>query len=101
MIRDREGNTMRLCGIRWLFLFLYFWLCFGGITVEAQTSDLWGQGGERWAGSSILPDFSYAGYHFGEQEIPTPQVKANVLNFGAKGDGKTDDTMAFVKLLTL
>ncbi len=44
---------------------------------------------------SDFPDFSYAGYHQGD--VPLPQLKAevSVLDFGAKGDGKTDSTEAF------
>jgi hypothetical protein len=60
-----------------------------------QTSDLWGNSGERWSPASRLPDFSYAGYHSGEKAIPTVAVKANVKDFGAKGDGIADDTKAF------
>lgn len=60
-----------------------------------QTSDLWGNAGERWSPASRLPDFSYAGYHSGEKPIPTLAVKANVMDFGAQGDGIADDTKAF------
>ncbi|HSI34180.1 MAG TPA: glycosyl hydrolase family 28-related protein, partial [Tepidisphaeraceae bacterium] len=42
-----------------------------------------------------LPDFSFAGYRRGEAPIPSPAVTANVRDFGAKGDGTTDDTAAF------
>jgi hypothetical protein len=46
-----------------------------------------------------LPDFSYAGYHAGEVPIPEVPVKANVRDFGAVGDGVTDDTEAFLKAI--
>jgi RNase P/RNase MRP subunit p29 len=42
----------------------------------------------------ILPDFSYAGYHFSEKQIPTVSGKKvfNVLNYGAKpNDNGYDD----------
>jgi len=42
-----------------------------------------------------LPDFSFAGYQRGEKAIPEVAVTANVRDFGAKGDGVTDDTAAF------
>jgi pectate lyase-like protein len=65
--------------------------------VQAQVhSELWGAGGENWNGESRLPDFSYAGYHRGEIEIPKVPVVANVQSFGAKGDGVADDTQAFL-----
>jgi hypothetical protein len=41
------------------------------------------------------PDFSHAGYHAGDAPIPDVPVVANVRDFGAVGDGVTDDTAAF------
>ena len=38
---------------------------------------------------AALPDFSYAGYHFGEVPLPEYPVTANVKDFGAQGDGQT------------
>ncbi|MFL6333370.1 MAG: glycosyl hydrolase family 28-related protein [Pyrinomonadaceae bacterium] len=44
-----------------------------------------------------MPDFSYAGYHAGEAEIPTPPARWNLKrDFGAKGDGRTDDSQALL-----
>jgi len=65
----------------------------------ADNSALWGKNGEQWKPDSRLPDFSYAGYHSGETPIPTVGVKSNVKDFGAKGDGQTDDTDAFKKAI--
>lgn len=50
------------------------------------------------AGKSILPDFSYAGYAYGEHDIPHVQSKTyDVTNYGAiPNDGK-DDTEAIQK----
>jgi len=62
-------------------------------TVNA--SDLWGIAGEKWTPHSRLPDFSFAGYHAGDKPIPDVAVKASIKEFGAKGDGVTDDTAAF------
>ncbi len=67
--------------------------------VEAHAeeySQLWGKNGERWSPESRLPDFSYAGYQCGEEEIPSFEVKANVKDFGAVGDGEHDDSQAFL-----
>jgi hypothetical protein len=66
---------------------------------QAQTSDLWGVSGERWNPHSRLPDFSYAGYHSGEALLPQIPPGVSVKNFGARGDGETDDTAAFLKAL--
>jgi autotransporter-associated beta strand protein len=62
---------------------------------SAQTSELWGVQGELWSPASRLPDFSFAGYRSGGAAIPAPAVVANVMNFGAVGDGVADDTTAF------
>jgi hypothetical protein len=58
-------------------------------------SALWGAQGEKWTADGRLPDFSRAGYHEGEVPIPTVPQATNVKDFGAKGDGVTDDTKAF------
>ncbi|HAR64913.1 MAG TPA: hypothetical protein DCR55_01675 [Lentisphaeria bacterium] len=62
---------------------------------DTPHSQLWGTAGEAWSPASRLPDFSYAGYHFGEVPLPVYPVTANVKDFGAQGDGQTDDTEAF------
>lgn len=62
---------------------------------EPMTSELWGHHGEKWSAESRLPDFSYAGYHRGEKPLPTLVPDCSVKEFGAVGDGKTDDTQAF------
>jgi Pectate lyase superfamily protein len=65
----------------------------GAVTVP---STLWGTSGERWTTTSRLPDYSYVGYHNGEAALPNPAVTVSVRNFGALGDGKHDDTQAFL-----
>jgi len=61
----------------------------------AGNSLLWGSSGELWDQTGRLPDFSYAGYHGGNLELPRPDVIANLLDFGAVADGTTDNTEAF------
>ena len=65
------------------------------IAQESHFSELWGRSGEQWTSRSCLPDFSFAGYRAGEQSIPSVKQSLNVRDFGARGDGKTDDTRAF------
>jgi hypothetical protein len=60
-----------------------------------EHSQLWGKHGEPWSAESRLPDFSYAGYQRGERPLPVVKPQANVKDFGATGDGQTDDTRAF------
>jgi hypothetical protein len=67
--------------------------------VLLDTSALWGVGGELWSPQSRLPDFSFAGYHSGEAPIPDVPIVANVRDFGAVGDGVTDDTQAIVNAI--
>jgi hypothetical protein len=63
-------------------------------------SELWGENGEKWKAAGRLPDFSYAGYHAGEANIPSPPAKWNLKrDFHAAGDGHTDDTEAFQKAI--
>jgi hypothetical protein len=66
---------------------------------QAETSKLWGKAGELWTPQSRLPDFSFAGYHCGEVPLPDVPVVNSVTRFGAKGDGSTDDTAAFLKAI--
>lgn len=63
---------------------------------ERQYSSLWGRDGEAWDPAGRLPDVSFAGYACGERPIPDVAEAANVRDFGAKGDGTTDDTEAFL-----
>ncbi len=63
-------------------------------TAFAGNSQLWGSHGELWDPLGRLPDFSYAGYHAGEDPLPDVPVVQNVRDHGAVGDGVTDDTAA-------
>ncbi|MEQ8209221.1 MAG: glycosyl hydrolase family 28-related protein [Lacipirellulaceae bacterium] len=66
---------------------------------EGTTSALWGNRGEIWQPGGRLPDYSYAGYHRGEKPLPNLLPEVSVLDFGAVGDGETDDTAAFKQAL--
>lgn len=49
---------------------------------------------------NFLPDFSYAGYQFGEKEIPNKYDHTlNVIDFGAVPNDGMDDSKAFIKAL--
>lgn len=60
-----------------------------------QHSRLWGESGELFDEFGRLPDFSYAGYAFGDRPIPEPKLVASVRDFGADGGDELDDTQAF------
>ena len=94
MKRGRQLGRNRASRLATLILLLAL-----PVTTLAQTSDLWGVNGERWNPRSRLPDFSYAGYHSGEAALPQVPRGVSVKDFGAKGDGETDDTAAFLKAL--
>lgn len=57
-------------------------------------STLWGKDGELWKPSGPLPDFSFAGYHQGNDPLPSPPVTKSVLDFKP---GSRDDTEMLVK----
>ena len=61
------------------------------VAADPMVSDLWGRDGEKWSADSRLPDFSWAGYHRGEKRLPVLVPDCSVRDFGAVGDGKTDD----------
>jgi hypothetical protein len=59
-----------------------------------QYSKIWGKEGESWDRQRI-PDFTHAGYKSCKEPIPNFRQSVNVKDFGAKGDGVTDDIKAF------
>ncbi|KLT69315.1 hypothetical protein [Flavobacterium sp. ABG] len=50
--------------------------------------------------TTYLPDFSYAGYHFGETNLPEVQGKIiNAVDFGVKANDELDDSKALLKAI--
>lgn len=48
--------------------------------------------------TNYLPDFSYAGYHFGESQLPESNGKIiNAVDFGVKANDELDDSKALLK----
>ena len=89
---------IRIASILSLTLFpgiLLLWVIPSAAADDPLYSALWGRDGELWSADSRLPDFSYAGYHRGEKPLPALRPDCSVKDFGAVGDGQTDDTRAF------
>jgi hypothetical protein len=72
------------------------WTCLALTANGREHSALWGRDGEKWDAAGRLPDVSHAGYACGERTPPKVAVVANVRDFGARGDGTTDDSSAFL-----
>lgn len=66
----------------------------GNSAQSQQNSALWGSNGELWDSLGRLPDYSYAGYHSGEVDIPAVAVATNVSDFGAIPNDDRDDSAA-------
>ena len=52
--------------------------------------------GELWTAGGRLTDYSYAGYMGNDVRIPSNAPTDSVKNYGAVGNGKVDDTTAFL-----
>src|SRR5258708_19378824 len=73
-----------------------------GLSVSSPCSysSLWGVSGEKWKPEDRLYDFSYAGYHAGEAEIPNPRARWDLKrDFHAVGDGRADDTQPIINAI--
>ncbi len=62
---------------------------------RAETSALWGEAGEAFDPAGRLMDWSYAGYRYGESELPIAAVTFDVTDFGATPGDAGDDTAGF------
>ncbi len=69
------------------------------LPAHAAESALWGHEGDAFDPTGRLMDWSWAGYHHGDDPLPERAPTHDVTDFGAVGDGVTDDTAAFVAAL--
>lgn len=87
-----------VAGMRSLgFLITVCALC--GLRAWGAHSALYGREGELWEEGGRLPDFSYAGYHRGEEPVPDLPRGVSVLEYGAVPDDGGDDTGAFQRAI--
>ena len=98
----RAGHLYRVARLVSLLKCLIVSVVLGVPLVGAtqQFSALWGHRGELWD-PSVLRDWSQAGYRYG-LSIPHMEKagRQNIkVDYGAQGDGKTDDTEAFAQAL--
>jgi hypothetical protein len=65
----------------------------------ASASEAWAPAilSDETLAGTYLPDFSYAGYHWGEEPPPHPPPTLDVTDFGAAPDDGEDDTAAILK----
>jgi hypothetical protein len=80
------------------FILFCIGISFAAGAQDAVYSRLWGKNGELWK-KKKLPDFTHAGYKEGKLPIPSYPVKINLVDFGGKGDGITDNTIALRKAI--
>lgn len=80
--------------MRWLIKLVLIGVLAASSSAQVH-SKLWGEAGELYDPHGRLPDFSYAGYWFGDRAIPNVEVRADVGDFGANGADELDDTEAF------
>ncbi len=98
MFRINASTPLNATLMGWAILW-YFFAVAGTGAADPMHSELWGSQGEKWSVDSRLPDFSYAGYQRGEKPLPRLTPACSVRDFGAVGDGSTDDTRAFQKAI--
>ncbi|PRW60776.1 band 7 [Chlorella sorokiniana] len=74
---------------------------FPSTALPFATAAQWGRSGELFsAADGPLSDWSQAGYSGNADFIPDYEATLDVKDFGAKGDGKTDDTQAFLAAIS-
>lgn len=75
-------------------------LSFTAHSAYGQTTNLWGSNGAEHDPSGVLSDWSYAGYHWGEEEPPVKSPTINVVtDHGATANDDSDDSAAFIAAL--
>ena len=86
------------CAFTILIPVLFFLGCSSSSSDKNDSKEWWPEIlTEELAQKVYLPDFSYAGYYWGEKKIPEWPVTLNVSDFGAIPNDKQDDTEALKK----
>ncbi|PRW33624.1 band 7 [Chlorella sorokiniana] len=65
-------------------------------SLAPQTSPLFAEAGELWRPDGPLPDFSFAGYRFGDAELPSPPATKRLADFQGPGVSDSEALQAAV-----
>ena|GEM_PF-1047056 len=88
---------MKKCSIYALVICGLLVITFASVTSALEVpmeANLWGEYVKNPNANPNIPNNSFAGYAYGEKPLPELPVVVNAKDYGAVGDGKTDNSVA-------